>query len=123
MVPLAHLSRGLRRDDPRRPKNPSSYGISQFSKEFAPVPTAPHPYYVLDAGCRPTTNQPRPAALRWPLFLRYTARLRGFMGFLRTSAIGILARPGAVSLSPGGSSLLVGRVPVVEVRKRLNSHP
>jgi hypothetical protein len=45
MVPLAHLSRGLRRDDPRRPKNPSSYGISQFSKEFAPVPTAPHPYY------------------------------------------------------------------------------
>lgn len=45
MVPLAHLSRGLRRDGPGRAKSRGSYDTSQFSKQFSPSCTAPHPYY------------------------------------------------------------------------------
>jgi len=51
-------------------------------KGFAPSCNAPHPYYqqVLDAGCRPTTNHPRPTTLGWPFSLQEGAGSRGFMG-------------------------------------------
>ncbi len=68
MVPLAHLSRGLRRDGPGRAKSRGSYDTSQFSKQFSPSCTAPHPYYqrcwtpVAVPPCRPPS--PAPAGCR-----------------------------------------------------------
>jgi len=67
----------------------------------------------------PSTINPRPTALRWPFFLWVPACSRGCCAGvcgLRGSAGHPLLGP--VLLSPGGSSLLVGRVPVGEVRKR-----
>jgi hypothetical protein len=82
MVPLAHLGRGLRRDE----SGPSQEAqLLRYFSVFQTVLTVPHrpaPLLstVLDAGCRPTTNHSRPTTLGWPFFLWYAAGFWGFMG-------------------------------------------
>jgi hypothetical protein len=64
-------------------------------------------------------QSPGPTALRWPFFLRYSASLGGFMGVpAGLRGLACWAVPTSVSLSPGGSSLPIGRMLLGEVRKR-----
>ena len=66
-----------------------------------------------------TSDHPRPTALRWPFLFggrREPAGVHEGSCGLRGGVY--VARPGGVSLSPGGSSLLIARVPAGEVRKR-----
>jgi hypothetical protein len=108
MVPLAHLSRGLRRDGPGRAKSRGSYDTSQFfSKQFSPSCTAPHPYYqrCWTPVAVPPLFPPRPTALRWPFSSRYTAGLRGVVR-ARADFLGSVSHhaPARVSPSPSGYS-------------------
>jgi len=63
-----------------------------------------------DAGSIPaaSTIYPGPTALRWPFFCGKAQACGGSWGFLRTTPIALRRGSGRVSLSPGGSSLLVG---------------
>ena len=110
MVPLAHLSRGLRRDGPGRAKSRGSYDTSQFCKQFSPSCTAPHPYYQW---CWTPVAVPPPftQGQRLSVGLFFCGKAQacgGSWGFLRTTPIALRRGSGRVSLSPGGSSLLVG---------------
>lgn len=60
---------------------------------------------------------------RLDFFLAVYCGLAGASGFLRTSGIGLPSPSGRVSLSPGGTSLLVGRAPARGVRKQSRTQP
>jgi hypothetical protein len=62
VVPLAHIGRGLRRDQPQA--EPRAHISNVLPRCFirgsrwpAPTPSPPLPSMVLDAGCGPTTNR------------------------------------------------------------------